>query len=197
MNDHEPLSRSPELMSRHDTALLVIDVQEKLWPAIQEGERMAWNIRRLIDAAWLFDVPVFVTEQYPKGLGPTIGQLAEGIGDRHAKVAFSCGAIGEVFRQLADQGRYKVAITGIETHVCVLQTVFDLLGDGFQPFVHVDAVGSRHRLDHDMALRRFESAGAWLTTTEATLFEWCESAADPHFKQLSALVRQQPPVTSP
>jgi nicotinamidase-related amidase len=189
----ESLPRNPELMSRHDTALLIVDVQEKLVPSIVDQQRMVWNIRRLFDAAQLFEIPIFATEQYPRGLGPTIAPLAQRLENRSEKLTFSCGGCGDLFHSLAQRGIYKLAVAGIETHVCVQQTVFDLLADGFQAYVQVDAVGSRHRLDHEIALRRFESAGAWITTTEATLFEWCETAADPQFKALSALVREADP----
>ena len=193
MNSVETLPRNPELMSRHDTALLVIDVQERLLPAIGTRERLAWNISRLVEAAKLFEMPILTTEQYPKGLGPTIPQLASLVGERHEKLTFSCGGRADLLRPLAERGIYKIAVTGIETHVCVLQTVFDLLAEGFQAYVQVDAVGSRGQLDHETALRRFEAAGACLTTTEATLFEWCETAEDPQFKTISALVKQTGP----
>ena len=189
----EPLPRNPDLMSRGDTALLIVDVQEKLLPSIIDQQRLVWNIGRLIDAATLFNIPVFATEQYPKGLGPTTEELLSRLGDRQEKLTFSCGGCGEIFRTLTERGIFKVAVAGIETHVCVAQTVFDLLADGFNAYIPVDAVGSRHRLDHDTALRRMDSTGAALTTTEAALFEWCETAADPQFKQLSALVRQEMP----
>jgi len=188
-----PLPRNPDLMSRGDTALLIVDVQEKLLPSIVEQQRLVWNIGRLIDAAALFKIPVFATEQYPKGLGPTTEQLASRLADRREKLSFSCGGCGDIFRTLTERGIFKVAVAGIETHVCVAQTVFDLLADGFNAYVAVDAVGSRHQLDHDTALRRMDSSGATLTTTEAALFEWCETAADPLFKELSAIVRREGP----
>lgn len=193
MNTDERLPRSPELMSRDDTALLVVDMQERLLPSIRLGTRVTWNVRRLIDGARILGVEIAATEQYPKGLGPTAGVLAERLGPIPSKLLFSCGECGAIFRRLAASGRPKVLVVGVETHVCVQQTVLDLLGDGFRVYVAVDAVGSRFEIDYQTALRRMESAGATLTTTEAALFEWCEVAGTPEFKQVSQLVREAMP----
>jgi nicotinamidase-related amidase len=180
-------------MSRDDTALLVVDLQEKLMPAIRLRETVVWNVRRLIDGAKVLGLPVAATEQYPQGLGKTVAPLAERLGPVPAKVTFSCRECVDIFRTLAEQGRHKVLVVGVETHVCVQQTVLDLLSEGFRVYVAVDAVGSRYELDYRTALGRLEAAGATLTTTEAALFEWCEVAGTPEFKQISALVRETPP----
>ena len=193
MNTDERLPRSPELMSRDDTALLVVDMQERLLPSIQHGARVIWNVRRLIDGARILGLDIAATEQYPKGLGPTTPVLAERLGEIPAKLTFSCGECSAIFRRWAERGRPKVLVVGVETHVCVQQTVLDLLGDGFRVYVAVDAVGSRFEIDYGTALRRMESAGATLTTTEAALFEWCEVAGTPEFKQVSQLVREEMP----
>ena len=193
MNTDERLPRSPELMSRDDTALLVVDLQERLLPSIQQGPRVIWNVRRLIDGARILGLDIAATEQYPKGLGPTTPVLAERLGEIPSKLTFSCGECAAIFRRWAERGRPKVLVVGVETHVCVQQTVLDLLGDGFRVYVAVDAVGSRFEIDYGTALRRMESAGATLTTTEAALFEWCEVAGTPEFKQISQLVREEMP----
>jgi nicotinamidase-related amidase len=189
-----PLPRSPELMRAADTALLVIDVQERLLPAIPAATRIIWNCRRLLDGARLLGIRTAITEQNPAKLGPTAAELAEASGGPPAaKLAFSCGACGEVFAEWRDAGIERVLVCGIETHVCVAQTVFDLLAAGYQAFVAVDAIGSRHALDHEVALRRMESSGATLTTVEAALFEWCERAGTDEFRQISALVKEASP----
>ena len=188
------LPRSPELMSRGDSALLVVDVQDKLIGLIPDHARIIWNIRRLIDGAAALGVPAAATEQYPKGLGPTTQLLAERLGDIPAKMSFSCGGCPEVMKSFRDAGAGKILVVGIEAHVCVQQTVFDLMTDGFQVYLAVDAVGSRFDIDCETALRRMDSAGATLTTTEAALFEWCDVAGTPEFKQISSLVREQAPV---
>jgi nicotinamidase-related amidase len=193
MDASPSLPRSPELMSRDDTALLVVDVQQRLLPLISGHRRLVWNVRRLLEGARLLTIPVAATEQYPQGLGSTTPELASYLGTIPAKLAFSAGECGAVFRTWRDQGRWKIAVCGIETHVCVAQTVLDLLAEGFRVFVPIDAVGARHALDHETALRRLDASGATLTTTEAALFEWCERAGTPEFKGISQLVRESPP----
>jgi len=190
------LPRSPEMMRAADTALLVIDVQQRLIPAIRNAERIVWNCRRLLTGARVLDVRTAITEQNPEKLGETVAELAAAYaGHVPAKMAFSCGACGEVFADWREAGIERVLLCGIETHVCVAQTAFDLLAAGYQAYVAVDAVGSRAALDHETALRRLESSGAVLTTAEAALFEWCERAGTPQFKQISALVKETPPQT--
>lgn len=179
-------------MSRDDSALLVVDVQEKLLPSIADGDRVVWNIRRLIDGARALDLAVAATEQYPGGLGKTVPPLAERLPQIPDKLSFSCISCEGIFQEWQRQGRYKILVAGVEAHVCVQQTVLDLLAAGFQVYVAVDAVGSRFPLDREIAWRRMESAGATLTTTEAALFEWCEVAGTPQFKTISSLVREQP-----
>lgn len=193
MSESEILPRSPELMSVGDTGLLVVDVQEKLVPAIAGRGRMLWNIRRLIDGATILGLPVAATEQYPKGLGHTVAELAERLGDVPSKLTFSCTGCKGVVEGLRDQGVSKLLVCGIEAHVCVQQSVLDLLADGWRVYVAADAVGSRFAVDYRTALGRMESSGATLTTTEAALFEWCQVAGTPEFKQISRLVREEGP----
>lgn len=185
--------RSPELMSRNDTALLVVDMQEKLLRLMAGHERVTWNARRLIDGAKLLGLPVAATEQYPQGLGPTTPDLAQRIGPMPAKVMFSCRECQGVLDDFRQRGVGKILVAGIEAHVCVQQTVLDLLADGYRVYLAVDAIGARHEIDYTTALRRMESSGVTLTSTEAALFEWCEAAGSPEFKQISALVREPPP----
>jgi len=193
MDELRALPRSPELMSRDGAALLVVDVQERLVPAIRDHTRVVWNCRRLIDGARVLGIPVAGTEQYPRGLGPTVGPLAERLGELPSKLRFSCGGCPAIFKEWEDRGIDKVLVCGIEAHVCVQQTVLDLLAHGWRVYVAADAVGSRFELDLETALRRMDSAGATLTTTEAALFEWCENAGTPEFKQISRLVQETPP----
>ncbi len=192
-NTLQSLARSPELMGRSDTALLVIDAQQRLMPQILEPARIVWNIGRLIDGARILGLEVVATEQYPRGLGPTVPELADRLGPLPSKLAFSCGECAELFSRLADAGRHKILLAGVEAHVCVMQTALDLMHDGFRVYVAVDAIGSRSEQDFQTALRRMESLGVTLTTTESALFEWCEVAGTPEFKEISRLVRQEPP----
>jgi nicotinamidase-related amidase len=188
------ISRSPELMSRQDTAVLVVDVQERLIPLIPGYRRLIWNIRRLLDGALALGLPRLATEQYPRGLGHTVAELASRLPTPIAeKSRFSCRECSELFSGLAEQGIDKILVAGIEAHVCVQQTVHDLLAQGFRIYVAVDAIGSRFALDKEIALRRLESIGATLTTTEAALFEWCEFSGTPEFKTISNLVKEAAP----
>jgi nicotinamidase-related amidase len=193
MNNQRSLPSSPELMSPADTGLLVVDVQEKLLAAIPTGRRLVWNIRRLVDGAKILSMPVAATEQYPKGLGPTAPELAAQFGVIRSKLTFSCGGCPEIFQDFQSRGVRKILITGIEAHVCVQQTVLDLLADGWSVYVAVDAVGSRFEIDCRTAIERMDSAGATLTTAEAALFEWCRVAGTPEFKQISRLAQKAAP----
>lgn len=187
--------RSPELMNADDTLLVVVDLQERLLPVIPTQHTVQWNVGRLATGARILSVPVVATEQYPEKLGSTIESVADQL-SRPAlpKLAFSCTACGELFEGLLEQGIHRLLLCGIETHVCVLQSAYDLMSRGFMVYVAVDAVGARHEVDHQTALRRLESAGAVLTTTEMALFEWCREAGTAAFKQISQLVKQPMPV---
>jgi nicotinamidase-related amidase len=180
-------------MSRHDSALLVVDVQDKLISLIPGHQRIVWNIRRLIDGAKVLGVTVAATEQYPKGLGPTTAELADRLDEIPSKQTFSCGGCPDIFAGFQQQGIHKILVVGIEAHVCVQQTTLDLLAEGFSVYLCVDAVGSRFSIDYETALRRMDSAGATITTIESALFEWCDEAGTPEFKQISALVQEKVP----
>ncbi|HJT76281.1 MAG TPA: hydrolase [Gemmataceae bacterium] len=181
----------PTRMAATDTALLVIDVQEKLLPLIPGAEALVRNIAFLIDAAKLLGLPVLATEQYPKGLGATAAGLRERLPVRPEKLGFSCCAVPSVVEDLRRGGRPKVLLAGIEAHVCVLQTALDLLAQDFRVYVAADAVASRYPIDQELALRRMERAGAVLTTSETAVFEWTGGAEHPQFRAVSRLVQDR------
>lgn len=186
--------RSHELLSHNDCRLLLIDMQEKVLAAIPVREQLVKNCCQLLEAAKLFAVPVAVTEQYPKGLGQTVSELRELLPDGAIpdKLRFSAAEVlnwGTAAEQ--PDARFKVIVIGIEAHVCVQQTVLDLLAAGFQVIVVADAVGSRTKPDWRFALQRMASCGATVTTTECVLFEWCEVAGSPEFKHISRLVKER------
>lgn len=193
MADDRRLPRSPELMSRDDSALLVVDVQDRLLPLIANNHRLVWNIRRLIDGAKVLGMHVGATEQYPRGLGPTTQELADRLGEIPDKMTFSCGGCPELFEQFRADNIFKVLVVGIEAHVCVQQTVMDLMAEGFRVYLAIDAISSRNTLDYETAVRRMDSAGATLTTTESVLFEWCDTADAPEFRKIRALVLETAP----
>jgi nicotinamidase-related amidase len=193
MADKKPTYiRSPELLSRTESRLLIVDVQEKLVPKIFDLERMLANCRSLIQGAKILGVPVFATEQYPKGLGNTVSQLAELLESPAQKLRFSCAEVLDwgTGAEQADN-RFQIVVAGIEAHVCVLQTVLDLLGNGFQVYVAADAVSSRTEFDRKIALDRMAAGGATIVTTESVLFEWCEVSGTPEFKQISQLIKER------
>jgi nicotinamidase-related amidase len=171
--------------------LLVIDIQEKLFPLIHENQRVAAKSALMIKAARALDVPVTVSEQYVKGLGPTIAPLAEAIAGlpRCEKLAFSFCGEPPCRARIESAGRPQVLLVGIETHVCVQQTALDLLRDGMVPVVLADAVGSRTALDYHVALERMRSAGVIVTTTESAIFELLGASGTEPFKKILPLVK--------
>jgi nicotinamidase-related amidase len=178
-------------MSAADTGLLVIDVQEKLVPKLFDAAVLVRNIAFLLEAARLLEMPVQCTEQYPRGLGATVAQLAEKLPQRSDKVVFSSCAVPSVVQTFHREARPKLVLCGIETHVCVLHSALDLLALDFRVYVAVDAVAARYRIDHEIALRRLERAGAILTTSEMCVFEWIGGAGHPRFKDISRLVQER------
>ncbi len=181
----------PTQMSSGDTGLLVIDVQEKLIPRIQRADLLVQNIAFLIDAAKLLGVPAQVTEQYPRGLGKTIPELASRLPAAPEKLAFSCCAIPSVIEFFRQEARPKLLLAGIEAHVCVQQTALDLLALDFRVYIAADAVGSRYDDDRHYALQRLQQAGCILTTAESAVFEWTGGSNHPQFKAMSKLVQER------
>src|SRR5262249_8474723 len=147
------------------------------------------NSVRLVRAAKALTVPVWATEQYPKGLGSTVAELAELLPDRPDKTAFHCCAVPQFLEQLYGRQVRHVTLAGIEAHVCVAQTALELMRLGFRVQVPADAVASRAKIDWEFGLRRLEQSGVVVSTTEAVLFEWTECSDRPEFKAVSALVK--------
>lgn len=183
-------SRSPLLMSPADTAVVVIDMQEKLWPTISGRDSLLARVKFGVESAKILGLPVIGTEQYPKGLGRTIAPLQSMLDECWAKTCFSVVGEPSVADRLDQPGLRKLLLLGIEAHVCVQQSAFDLLGSGFHVFVAADGVGSRREEDRERALRRMESAGITLTTVESAVFEWVEDSRHPDFKRISAMVKE-------
>ena len=182
---------APDRLTAGGGALLVVDLQDKLLRAIEGRERVLSNTLRLVRAARLLDIPVLATEQYPKGLGPTVDMLAALIPDRPAKATFHCLGAPGIAEGLEKAAVRHVTLAGIEAHVCVAQTALELLRLGYRVQVLADAVGSRFAVDREFALRRLEQAGAVVSTTEAGIFEWLGGADHPRFKEVSSLVKER------
>lgn len=190
--------RSSQLINSHDTSLVVVDMQEKLLPIVNQNEQILANVHRLVATAEILDVATIATEQYPKGLGPTVASLSESVirgsagllpAGLPAKTMFSCRECESVFKSLQTQGVYNLLLCGIETHVCIAQTALDMIAAGFNVQLCVDAMGSRFPQDHEIALRRLEAQGCTVTTTEAAMFELCEKAGSEAFKAIAKLLR--------
>ncbi len=175
------------LLISANSQLVVIDVQERLLPVIQHQTSIAANIRFLMDAAAMMEVPVVVTEQYPKGLGRTVELLR----DHAATVATIEKLRFSSADELVNTGvtANQVVLAGIESHICVQQTALELRHRGMEVFVAADCIGSRHAEDSRRAIDRMDRAGIVISTAEAIAFEWCERAGTERFKTLSRLVR--------
>jgi nicotinamidase-related amidase len=183
---------TPFRPSIDNASLLVIDVQEKFRPAIPCFDRIAGNVAVLARAFGVLGMPVFATEQYPKGLGPTVADVASALPADTKKItkkSFSCCGEGGLLQLLMSGGRPAVALCGVETHVCVCQTALDLLAGGFTVMVAADAAGSRKTVDHETALRRMERSGAVIVTVEMLLFDLLRTADSPHFREIQNLVK--------
>lgn len=171
--------------------LLVVDIQEKLLPHIDGGERVAEQATKLIRGCHALDLPVLATEQYPEKLGPTVETVREALPPEtpvEEKLRFSA-CVEPVRRQLAEHGRPVVLLTGIESHVCVLQTALDLLQAGYIVGVVGDAIGSRRREDHDLAIERLTTAGALPLSVEMALLEMVRKAGTDAFKAVLPLIK--------
>ena len=169
------------------SALLMIDFQAKLMPAIDRGEAVIANARRLSGAAAILGVPALFTEQNAKGLGPTVAELAPDASLVVHKMAFDACREPDFLPRLGE-GR-SLVVAGCEAHVCVLQTVLRLIEIGRRVFVVCDAIGSRRPESKETAIRRMEHHGAETVTAEMVVFEWLETAQHPRFREVAALIR--------
>jgi nicotinamidase-related amidase len=184
------MPRHPWLLDSVQSLVVLVDVQEKIIPAIANHESIVQECRVLLQAARLLSVPVLVTEQYPKGLGPTMPVLRNEIPDAGCveKTTFSCCESTVFMAALQDQRRRQLVLAGIEAHVCMMQTALDLLASGYQVHVPVGATGSRMERNKEIALQRLHAAGGILTTTESVLFEWLANAKHPAFRTVQKLI---------
>jgi nicotinamidase-related amidase len=175
-------------LERRRAALVVVDVQEAFRKAVPDFERVAEQVARLVQGGEAMGIPIVVTEQYPKGLGHTVPEVADHLPDGAEpieKVRFSAAeADGFDLR-----GRDQAVVCGIETHVCVNQTVLDLLDENVEVHVVGDAVGSRTDANRELGLHKAEEAGAVLTSVEMALFELLGGSDAPEFKEVQALIR--------
>lgn len=175
------------LLRRKDSLLVLVDVQEKLTPRVLDDASLIKRCEWMLRLASTLEVPVILSEQYPQGLGGTLKSLAAACTPSHAikKVHFSCMQ-DDLMRQYLSQCQKKqIILMGIEAHVCVLQTAFELLAAGYEVYVVVDAVSSRHKVDLKYGMKRMKDAGAHLVTGEMVLFEWLRQAGTDEFRSIS------------
>ncbi|MBT6829484.1 MAG: isochorismatase family protein [Rhodospirillaceae bacterium] len=182
------------LLEAKRSILVIIDLQQKLNPAIDKGAEVVARAEILIEGARQMGVPVIVSEQYPKGLGPTIESVAEKLPNESktiSKLTFSAMRSADFARKLATlraEGRDQMVVCGTEAHICVMQTVADLLAEDAPVFLVNDAVGSRAEHNRQAGIARMAQLGAQCVTSEMVLFEWLEVAGSDEFKVISKLI---------
>jgi len=186
MNDQEI---SSDKLSSKVNALLIIDVQEKIIRALFKKDSITKNIKKLIAAYQILEETIFLSEQNPFKLGATIPELLPKNGFRKIeKMEFSLANIQDFLEELKNKKITNLIICGIETHICIQQTALDCLQKGFEVILVSDAMSSRNRLDHEIALQRMTQSGAILTTTESIIFELCKTADRKEFKEIRNII---------
>ena len=170
-------------------ALLIIDIQEKIMRSIFNKDSITKNIKKLISAYQILEENILVSEQNPVKLGETIpGSLPKGEFKKIEKMEFSLASRKEFLKELENKKITKLIVCGIETHICIQQTVLDCLRKGFEVILISDGMGSRNRVDHEIALQRMTHSGAILTTTESIIFELCKTADRKEFKEIRNII---------
>jgi nicotinamidase-related amidase len=174
------------MLDRKRSALVLIDFQERLFPNVYEHSRVLARIDLLLSASSLLEIPLLVTEQYPKGLGGTIEEIRKALPEMQplTKMDFSCVAAPGFKERLSSLQRDQIVLTGIETHICVAQTALDLAAQGENVFVVADATSSRRPYDAQIALQRMAQNGLTIMTAESVVFEWLRCAGTDEFKAL-------------
>ncbi len=178
-------------LNREDTVLLIVDIQEKLAVVMKERDKVVKNNLHLIELAKMINMPVMVTEQYPKGLGTTVTELREAIPSYRPveKMTFDCCGQPTFLGELKEHKRKNVVLTGMETHICVLQTCIGLLGGGINVHLVQDAVCSRTKENWKTGVELMRDAGAVVTSTETVLFQLLKVAGTEEFKKISKRIK--------
>ncbi len=178
-------------ISSEEAALLVVDIQDRLAVVMEEKDKVVKNTRNLIELAKLFNMPVILTEQYPRGLGPTVSEVKEALAVYAPieKTSFDCCGQGDFIDVIRNVNRRKIIVSGMETHVCVLQTVLSLIKEGYEIHLASDAICSRDAGNKRIALDLMASAGAIVTCTETVLFQILKKAGTEEFKAIVKLIK--------
>jgi nicotinamidase-related amidase len=183
---------NPNHLEAADTLLVVVDMQQKLLPAISEGDSILRNTVKLVEGAKAIGIRTIVTEQYPKGLGATVSEVSEKLAENTPvieKISFSVFGSSEFATEAAKQKFSNVIFCGIESDICVLQSILAARAAGYRVFVAIDAVGSRRNRDRDAAIATARQAGAIAVSSDSIMFMFLKSAAHGAFKTISKLVR--------
>lgn len=183
--------RFTKLLKPGKTTLLIVDIQERILPVINNYQMVVDNTIKLVKGFKVLGLPIYFTEQYPKGLGTTVSSITEELSEIKAfnKMSFSCSGADELFDDFKKKNLSQIVVCGIESHVCVQQTVLDLVENNFQVNLAADAVSSRKEIDYKSALERMSRHGAEVTTTEAILFELLNVCGTDQFKAISKIVK--------
>ena len=179
------------VLEPENSLLLIIDVQEKLVKMLEKDD-IVKKVSNLTKTANILSIPVVVTEQYPKGLGSTISEVASEFPENtsvYEKVSFNALLTDGVLDKIKSYGKKQIVICGIETHICVHQTAAALMNEGFEVFVVKDGCGSRNKYEFKQGIELMQSNGAKISCVEIILFEWLKSAKNPHFKEVQALIK--------
>lgn len=190
MTDSQPYNQKETemLMDKNNSLLLIIDVQEHLAPVMDSPRQVISNCSKLISVAKKMNVPFIITEQYPKGLGPTMFDLRQAAGEDakyFSKLHFSCAKEPEIMKAVEESGKKQIIIAGAETHICITQTAIELKHLGYEVFVVSNASSSRDAVQNVLGLQRMSKNGIDIVTTEMVLFEWLEQAGTDEFKEIS------------
>jgi len=171
--------------------LLIVDIQEKLFNVMSDPERIEKRIHLMIELSKCFEIPVLLTEQYPQGLGPTIQSIRNGLPryQPFEKTSFSIWGDAGIREKLKFHASRKIVLTGIESHICVLQSCLDLLGAGYAVWIPYDAVDSRNREDCRIGLNLMERAGAVISGCETIAFQLLKKSGTPEFKHISKIIK--------
>ena len=191
MNKYKIVKVNSYRLKREEAILVMIDFQERLMPAMKDYEELEESVCKLVHGIHTLDVPIIVTQQYTKGLGSTVPDIAEALGEFSPieKTDFSAAGELDFLEAINEAGKTTVILCGIETHVCVAQTALILLELGYDVFLVEDAVSSRDKNDKKVAIRRMVQAGARPVTVEAVLFELLGTAKAAEFKEISRIVK--------
>jgi len=182
----------PGLINKEDALLLIIDVQEKLFNVVQNKENVLKNLIKLIKACKVLNIPILITEQYPKGLGKTVKEIVEELGEQYnpiEKLTFSCFRTSAFREAVSKLMKHVIIITGIEFHICVFQTAIDARENGFRPIVVVDATSTRKEIDYKTAINRLLVNDIELATTEMVIYELLKDASKLEFKKILKIIK--------